>query len=676
MMRKLIAIISLFILLPVFAFSQINEPVKWNIALSKITNSGDAEITFTAKIENKWHIYGTSLPKDGPIPTTFNFENLVGVDLVGKIRCSTTPIEKFEPTFGMTLKWYEQSVKFTQRIKVEDSLKFNISGNVEFMACNDVTCLPPAREAFKFERNTPQVSAEAVSKPTKPQKNGFKLKALDIKKRSDTKDYWKPVAKDLNKYGAKEGVNVESESFWSIFLKGLIGGFIAIFAPCIWPTIPTTISFFLKRNKDKKKGISSAILYGLSIIFIYEILGIFITIIFGASALNSLSTNAIFNVTLFIILVLFAISFFGGFNIELPASWSSKTNKKADTTSGIISILFMALTLVVVSFSCTGPIIGTLLVSVANDNFLAPAIGMLGFAIALSLPFTIFALFPSRLDSLRKNGSWLNTIKVTLGFIELAFALKFLSVADMAYGWRILDREVFLVLWIVIFAFLGLYLLGKIKFDGDDEISHISVFRLFLSMITFAFVMYMIPGLFGAPLKAISAFSPPLSTQDFNLKQSNTHAKFDDYEQGMEYAKKYNKPVVVDFSGFGCVNCRKMEVSVWNDPEVSSLLNNDYVLISLYVDDKKELNKPYTVVENNKETSISTWGEKWSYLQRIKFGANVQPFYVLLDNNGDVLNHAFAFSENKSEFIKFLRTGLANYNDKKNISEENDDITE
>ncbi|MFA6779396.1 MAG: cytochrome c biogenesis protein CcdA [Paludibacteraceae bacterium] len=656
-------IFSIFILLYAcfaYASAQIQEPVKWEISISKIETNGDGEITFKAIIADKWHIYGTDLPQDGPLPTRFAFESMKNVDLVGKTKSKSKLLQKFEATFNMTLNWYENEAIFVQKIKANDINNYKISGYVEYMACNDNTCLPPAREEFNFGHSAPaQASASAEKTTVFPIMETGKSD-IGSKKKNDN-SFWKPVTKELEAYGQNEGHATENESLWSIFLKGIIGGLLAIITPCVWPIIPMTVSFFLRRGKDPKKGKKAAIVYGISIVLIYETLGLLITLISGASALNGLSTNAIFNVVLFAMLVLFSISFFGGFDLALPATWSTKIDKTADKTAGIFSILLMALTLVIVSFSCTGLIIGTLLVSVSSSNILAPAIGMFGFALALAAPFTIFALFPSWLHNLPRSGGWLNSVKVILGFLELAFALKFFSVADLAYGWNLLDREVFLVLWIVIFSFLGLYILGKIRFAADDKIEHVSVVRLFLSIVAFSFVAYLIPGLFGAPLKAVSAFAPPLSTQDFNLYDGKAHAQFEDYDQGMEYAEKYGKPVVVDFSGYGCVNCRKMEVSVWSDPEVSKLLTDDYVLISLYVDDKKELAHPYTVTENGKERKISTWGEKWSYLQRSKFGANAQPYYVLLNNEGNVINHAFAFSENKYEFISFLRTGLKNF---------------
>ena len=476
-------------------------------------------------------------------------------------------------------------------------------------------------------------------------------------------DMWKPVIDELQAMG--ETATQEDMSWLYIFFAGFVGGLVALFTPCVWPIIPMTVSFFLKRSKDKKKGIRDAWTYGASIVVIYVALGLAITLIFGASALNALSTNAIFNILFCLMLLVFAASFFGAFEITLPSRWSNAVDSKAETTTGLISIFLMAFTLCLVSFSCTGPIIGFLLVEVSTTgSILAPTIGMLGFAIALALPFTLFALFPSWLKSMPKSGGWMNVVKVTLGFLELAFALKFLSVADLAYGWGILDRETFLALWIIIFGLLGLYLLGKIKFPHDDDDTKVSVPRFFLALISLAFAVYMIPGLWGAPLKAVSAFSPPMYTQDFNLYEDEVHAKFDNYDMGMEYARQHGKPVLVDFTGFGCVNCRKMELAVWTDSKVRDIINEDYVLISLYVDDKTKLPEPIKVVENGTERTLRTVGDKWSYLQRIKFGANAQPFYVLLDNEGMPLNKSYSYDEDIPKYVDFLQTGLKNYRDK------------
>jgi len=519
----------------------------------------------------------------------------------------------------------------------------------------DATAIQPDTQVVAEEAselNTPDPAAKKTPATTSP-------KASDSL--TDSPNLWSPVIDQLKSFGDAT-VSAADTSWLFIFFAGFLGGLIALLTPCVWPMIPMTVSFFLKRTKDRKKAIRDAITYGLSIIVIYLVMGLLITGIFGASALNDLSTNAIFNILFFLLLVVFAVSFFGAFELVLPASWTSKLDSKADSTTGVLSIFFMSFTLVLVSFSCTGPIIGTLLVQAASmGTAVGPAIGMFGFALALSIPFSVFAIFPNMLQSMPKSGGWLNSVKVVLGFLELALALKFLSVADLAYGWRLLDREAFIVLWIVIFSLLGVYLLGKIKFSHDSEVKYVSVPRLFMAIISFAFAIYMVPGLWGAPLKAISAFAPPLYTQDFNLYKNEVHAAFDDYESGMAYAKKVNKPVMIDFSGFGCVNCRKMEASVWTDPKVKQMLENDYVLITLMVDDKTKLPQPIEIQENGKTRKLKTIGDKWSYLQRSKFGSNAQPFYILLNDEGQPLGPSYAFNEDVSKYIQFLQNGLKEF---------------
>ncbi len=636
-----------------------------------------------------------NLPEGGPISTSFTFETLRGAELVGKPTPSVKPVTVHDEMFNMDLRWFPGSVSFSQKLKVTDPKKFKISGEVEYMACNDETCLPPERESFTFDRkhitrtkaiaallpaegevtagepaDTATISGEtdstqAIAGEKDSSAEGTEYTSANITgELTNQVSLWDPVVDELKAFG-DTSLNASGMAWLYIFLAGFAGGLLALLTPCVWPMIPMTVSFFLKRNKQRRKAIQSALAYGLSIIVIYLILGLLITGIFGASALNDLSTNAIFNILFFLLLVLFAVSFFGAFELVLPSSWTNKLDSKADSTTGIISIFFMAFTLVLVSFSCTGPIIGTLLVEAASQGSVTgPAIGMFGFALALSIPFSLFAIFPTWLQSMPKSGGWLNSVKVTLGFLELALALKFLSVADLAYGWRILDREVFLVLWIVIFALLGIYLLGKLKLKHDSDLDYVSVPRLFFAIISFAFAVYMVPGLWGAPLKAISAFAPPLYTQDFNLYKGEVHAAFDDYEAGMAYAEKVGKPVMIDFSGFGCVNCRKMEAAVWIDPKVKNMLENDYVLITLMVDDKASLPKTLEIKEHGKTRKLRTIGDKWSYLQRSKFGANAQPFYVLLDNEGKPLGPSYAYDENVDNYLKFLKNGLANYKNK------------
>ncbi|MDY3266246.1 MAG: cytochrome c biogenesis protein CcdA [Phocaeicola sp.] len=663
-----------FMCLPVLA--QMQDPIKFKTEWKKISDT-EAEIIFNASIEKGWHLYSTELGDGGPISTSFNIDKIEGAEIIGKLTPQGTEIDKMDPIFQMKVRYFEGTAKFIQKIKLTDS-KYTIAGYLEYGACNDENCLPPTSVDFSFtgtanasaSDNANAESANSLAQ-TSDNNNGnsystesgsMSFTPLNIGGSSDNAsvDYWKPVINELNSFGEHAGET--SMSWIYIFFTGFVGGLLALFTPCVWPIIPMTVSFFLKRTKDKKKGIRDAWTYGASIVVIYLALGLAITLIFGASALNALSTNAVFNILFCLMLLVFAASFFGAFEITLPSKWSNAVDSKAEQTTGLLSIFLMAFTLSLVSFSCTGPIIGFLLVEVSTTgSVVAPAIGMLGFAIALALPFTLFALFPSWLKSMPKSGGWMNVIKVTLGFLELAFALKFLSVADLAYGWRILDRETFLALWIVIFGLLGMYLLGKIKFPHDDDDNKVSVPRFFMALISLAFAIYMIPGLWGAPLKAVSAFAPPMQTQDFNLYKNEVHAKFTDYEAGMNYARQNNKPVMLDFTGYGCVNCRKMELAVWTDPKVSKLLTEDYVLITLFVDDKTKLAEPIKVNENGKERTLRTVGDKWSYLQRSKFGANAQPFYVLVDNEGMPLNKSYSYDEDIQLYIDFLETGLKNY---------------
>lgn len=648
------------LLITVSSFAEILEPVKWNIEL-KVTGKSTADIVFKATIDEGWHLYGMNIPKDGPRPTTFVFESFKNAKAEGKVQGLSKLKEIYDPNFDMKLNWYAGEAVFVQKISFKDAAKIRVKGFVEYMSCNDETCTPPNQENFDLGSKSianENIATTAVSTDTL----NVQPKVSDKTLSSGVTDYWTPVIEQLRTFGDSKDNNGEMV-LWLIFLAGLAGGFLALFTPCVWPIIPMTVSFFLKRSENKKRGRRDAFLYGLAIVFIYLTLGILITLIFGASALNSMSTNAVFNLIFFTLLVVFAISFFGAFEITLPASWSTKLDAKADSTAGFISILFMAFTLVLVSFSCTGPIIGTLLVQVSSTgSLLAPAVGMFGFALALAIPFTFFAIFPSLLKSLPRSGGWLNTVKVVLAFLELALALKFFSVADLAYGWRILDREVFLSLWIVIFALLGFYLLGKIRFPHDSESKHSSVLGTFMAIVSLAFAVYLVPGLWGAPLKAVSAFSPPLYTQDFNLYDSEVHPAFTDYDLGMAYAAQKGLPVVVDFTGYGCVNCRKMEAAVWTDPAVKNLLEKDFVLISVFVDDKAALTKPYQVTENGRTRNINSIGDKWSYLQRVKFGSNAQPFYVILDNSGLPLNKSYGFDERPENFIKWLEEGKSRMN--------------
>lgn len=661
MTKRLLFYWLLSVLLALPALAQIQEPIKFKTEWKQNSDS-EAEIIFNATIDKGWHVYSTELEEGGPISASFNIDQIQGAETIGKLTPVGNEINEMDPIFGMKVRYFKDKATFIQKIKITDK-NYSIKGYLEFGACNDENCLPPTSVDFSFNgtSTSPATASENKEDITNNANGSSEISMTPLKIASSEKtDYWKPVINELNSFGEHAGE--ESMSWIYIFLTGLAGGLLALFTPCVWPIIPMTVSFFLKRTKDKKKGIRDAWTYGASIVVIYLTLGLAITLIFGASALNALSTNAVFNILFCLMLLVFAASFFGAFEITLPSKWSNAVDSKAEQTTGLLSIFLMAFTLSLVSFSCTGPIIGFLLVEVSTTgSVIAPAIGMLGFAIALALPFTLFALFPSWLKSMPKSGGWMNVIKVTLGFLELAFALKFLSVADLAYGWRILDRETFLALWIVIFGLLGMYLLGKIKFPHDDDDQKVSVPRFFMALISLSFAIYMIPGLWGAPLKAVSAFAPPMQTQDFNLYKNEVHAKFTDYEAGMEYARMNNKPVMLDFTGYGCVNCRKMELAVWTDQNVSKLLTEDYVLITLYVDDKTKLAEPITVTENGKERTLRTVGDKWSYLQRSKFGANAQPFYVLVDNEGMPLNKSYSYDEDIKLYIDFLETGLKNY---------------
>ena len=680
-MKKLISSLLLSFVVCVLQ-AQIKDPVKFKTEFNTLSDT-EAEIVFTAAIDKGWHVYSTELGDGGPISATFNVGKTSGIELLGKLKPVGKEVATFDKLFEMKVRYFENTAKFIQKVKLTGGA-YEIEGYLEYGACDDESCLPPTEVPFKFSGVAKTANA-AAAKAEQPEKKEVEKKeeaapvvskdtvammelvpatttdaSTGIQPAVASGELWKPVISELQALGEE---HTQGDMSWIyIFVTGFLGGLLALFTPCVWPIIPMTVSFFLKRSKDKKKGIRDAWTYGASIVVIYVALGLAITLIFGASALNALSTNAIFNILFFLMLVVFAASFFGAFEITLPSKWSNAVDSKAESTTGLLSIFLMAFTLSLVSFSCTGPIIGFLLVQVSTTgSIVAPAIGMLGFAIALALPFTLFALFPSWLKSMPKSGGWMNVIKVTLGFLELAFALKFLSVADLAYGWRLLDRETFLALWIVIFALLGFYLLGKIKFPHDDDDNKVGVTRFFMALVSLAFAVYMVPGLWGAPLKAVSAFAPPMQTQDFNLYKNEVHAKFDDYDLGMEYARLNGKPVMLDFTGYGCVNCRKMEAAVWTDPKVSDLINNDYVLITLYVDNKTPLTEPVKIVENGTERTLRTVGDKWSYLQRVKFGANAQPFYVLLDNQGKPLNKSYAYDEDIPKYIEFLQTGLENY---------------
>ena len=704
MKKTLLTWICLVIVLAVKA--QMVDPVHFKAEL-KTGNGAEAEIVFHATIDQGWHVYSTEIGEDGPIEATFNVVKMEGAELVGKLVPKGNVIKKMDKLFGMELKYFEGEATFVQKIRFTKP-EYDIDCYLEYGACSDASCMPPSEVALKQSGKSPVISekgkvnnvkfATAAEPASAESPNLASVAVIDsasvaasdsasvkslsshLSPLTSETDLWEPVVDELRSLGS--GEDLAEKSLWWLLLMGFLAGLAAVCMPCIWPIIPMTVSFFLKRAKDqttpgpsysggeaRRRGIRDAITYGLSIMVIYVGLGLLVTAIFGSDTLNSLSTSAVFNVFLFLLLVIFACSFFGWFEIKLPDSWANSVDTKASQTSGLVSIFLMAFTLVLVSFSCTGPIIGMLLVqTTTTGNWLAPAIGMFAFALALALPFTIFAMFPSWLKSAPKSGSWMTTIKVVLGFIELAFSLKFLSVADLAYGWHILDREVFLSLWIVIFAMLGAYLIGWLKFQEDEIGGNLHkpmpVVCILAGMLSFAFSVYMVPGLWGAPCKAVSAFAPPISTQDFNLSEKVIEAEFNDYESGMATARSKGKPVFLDFTGFGCVNCREMEGTVWADPRVSSKLKNDYVLISLYVDDKTPLKEPIVVTDaQGNEKTLRTVGAKWSYLQSHKFGANAQPFYVAVDPfTGKPLTGSRGHNKDVSAYVDFLNQGLRNFN--------------
>ncbi len=679
--------LTLLALITLLAQAQMVNPVKFSSQL-KTNGTAEAEIVFTGKIEKGWHVYSTGLGDNGPTSASFNVNKLDGVELVGKLTPRGHEISTYDKLFEMNLRYFEGSAQFVQKVRFTKP-DYTIDAYLEYGACNEQNCMPPSEAAFKSAGKSPAVAggdakkADAKAEATETA-DPAAAPAADtaqaalaadtaavadtafVAAEGDAAQWWKPVVKELQQMTG--GTDIANMSLWYIFFMGIVGGLLALVMPCIWPIIPMTVSFFLKRAKDdRRRGIRDAVLYGVSIIVIFLLLGIGVTAVFGPSTLNALSTNAVFNVFLFLLLVVFAMSFFGWFEIKLPESWANKVDTKASNTSGFVSIFLMAFTLVLVSFSCTAPIIGLLLVqTVTSGDWVAPAVGMFGFALALAVPFSLFAMFPSLMKKSPRSGAWMDQIKVVLGFVELAFSLKFLSVADLAYGWHILDRETFLALWIVIFLALGFYLVGWLKFQqdtiGGDLNKPMPVPAIMLGLCSLAFAVYMVPGLWGAPCKAVSAFAPPISTQDFNLNSKVVEAKYTNYEEGMAAAKAQGKPVLVDFTGFGCVNCRKMEAAVWTDPQVADKLEKDYVLISLFVDDKTPLAEPIEITDDSgQKRTLRTVGAKWSWLQSHKFGSNTQPFYVALDNEGNPLTGAYSFKEDIPAYLDFLNQGIAQY---------------
>lgn len=687
-MKRILFLLFSFVLLAVTAAQ---AQVKFSVSTKRVSPT-EIDVVFTGNIASGWHVYGTDIAPGGPTVATFGTDVLKGAKLKGALRPGAGLKRKQDPIFDMPVSYFEHTAQFTQRIELTEK-QYEVKGYLRYGACNDENCLPPttvemsAKGADGPEKAAAEAAPATADKQTETEAEAKELvpamtdtatavlsetaaapaqaqtAALDS---ATIRQLWTPVTDKLQALGESHGA--AGKGLLLIFGLGFLGGLLALVTPCVWPIIPMTVSFFLKRNNDRAKGIRDALTYGASIVVIYVLLGLVITTLFGASALNDLSTDAFFNIAFFLMLVLFGASFLGGFEIQLPTSWGNAIDAKASNTTGLLSIFLMAFTLALVSFSCTGPIIGFLLVEVSTSggSQLAPTVGMFGFAVALALPFTLFALFPALLKKTTRGGSWMNKVKVTLGFVELAFALKFFSVADLAYGWHLLDREVFLALWIALFALLALYLFGFVKFPHDDADERgTSVPAFFVGIASLAFAIYMVPGLWGAPVKAVSAFAPPMNTQDFNLNPHTTvEPKFKDYEAGMAYARSVGKPVLIDFTGFGCVNCRKMEAAVWTDNRVRNHIDKDYVLISLYVDDKTPLPETIEVQENGKTTKLRTVGDRWSYLQRTKFGANAQPFYVLLDGNGDPLTASRSYDENVGAYLQFLQTGLKNFADR------------
>ena len=658
------------------------EPV--TIEESVAVNGAEGTITFNAFIEPGYHMYSTNIPDGGPTPASVTFRVVEGAELVGVLTPGAGAVTEMDPIFEMMLSYFDNSATFTQKVKFLGG-KYRLEGTLRYQSCNDGGCFP-GRYDFSMtgEVTLPKEEApKAVVKPEPKKEAPVKVEEPKAEEKpaeavADTavvaeleqpavsepakaafaeNELWTPVIDKLDVEVA------EDSSIWLVFILGFGGGLVALLTPCVWPIIPMTVSFFLKRSKQRSQAIREAMIYGVSIVVIYLLLGLAVTLIFGAGALNALSTNAIFNIFFCLMLLVFGASFLGGFELTLPSSWTNKVDEKASSTTGLLSIFLMAFTLVLVSFSCTGPIIGFLLVEVAaSGEILAPAVGMFGFALALALPFTVFALFPSLLKQAPRSGGWMNTIKVVLGFVEIAFALKFLSVADLSYHWGILDRETFLAIWIVLFTLLGLYLLKVIRFPHDDpEEKQASVPGFFVAVLSIAFAVYMVPGLWGAPCKAVSAFAPPITTQDFNLYENNFEPHTKDFETAMQMSRQQNKPVMLDFTGFGCVNCREMESDVLSNEKVLSTLQDDYIVVSLYVDDKTPLPEPFEIELDGKKVILETVGDKWMYLQNYKFGYSAQPYYVLVDGKGMPLNGWRKHNLDVDDFADFLEKGLENY---------------
>ncbi len=669
-MKKTLALLVSFVMFAVLGVKGA-DPVTWSYKLID-ENTDHPAVQMTATVAAGYHLYDfTHGGMENPLNISVKAD---GATLVGKPAANKKFTAETDED-GMPARYYTGSVTFTQKLKATKP-EFKLTIKITGQACDDNSCsninvakimsgkASVASDVKEEETETPETPAEELA-DTLAAVGAVPAAATDSVSGAVLNEsegaLWANVEAEVKALGTEE----KEASLWAIFLAGVIGGLIALITPCVWPMIPMTVSFFLKQNKSRAKSVRSASVYGLSIIVIYVLIGLVVTAIFGEQALNALSTNAVFNVFFFLLLVVFAISFMGGFELTLPSKWTNKMDSKVDSTTGMLSIFFMAFTLALVSFSCTGPVIGTLLVEAATSgNYLAPAIGMFGFALALALPFTIFAMFPTMLKSMPKSGGWLNSVKVVLGFLELALALKFLSIADLTSGWRIMDREVFLCLWIVIFFLLGVYLLGKLRFPHDSKVEKTGVGRFMLALVSFAFAVYMIPGLWGAPLKAISAFAPPSNTQDFSLFEGEVKARSHNYEEGVALGLNENKPILLDFSGHGCTNCRELEGAVWTNDEVRNIINDKFILVSLMVDERTKL--PEQIIKTNRkgETVIlETVGELWGFLESEKFGIMAQPYHIIIDHNGKPLSQAMDYNNGKNvdNYIKFLETGLNNF---------------
>ena len=658
--------------------AQIYNPLKWKTSIEKISDT-EYELQAKAIIESGWHLYSQEVSDGGPIPTRFTFTKAPEFQIIGAVKEEKGKTIN-DPIFKMLIKFFEKETTFRQRVKILSSKPFKINAEVEFMVCNDENCLPPSSDELEF---TVSPSAKAVTLIESDAKKEIKTAEIDssatVVKEKTEEIIQTEAEKTPKKELKKQQPETESRSLWSIFLLSFFSGFAALLTPCVFPMIPMTVSFFTKQSKTKSQGIRKAVFYGISIIAIYIFLGAIVTWFFGADSLNALSTNVWFNLIFFVLLMFFAFSFLGAFEIMLPNAWANKVDSQADK-GGVVGILFMALALAIVSFSCTGPIVGTLLVEAASRGGIAPFVGMFGFSLALALPFTLFAAFPGWLNSLPKSGGWLNSVKVFLGFLEMALAFKFLSNADLVLQLHLLERETFLAIWIAIFGTLTFYLFGKIQLPHDSPVSNISVGRLGLGVLVLAFTIYLIPGIWGAPLKMISGFPPPMHYSEIPNGLSNSESReitenlpegaemgphdimaFRDYDLGMQYARKMGKPVMIDFTGHACVNCRKMEDNVWSDDKVQKILKGDLVLISLYVDDKRELASHEQKVSELTGKKIKYIGQKWSEFQTIKYKTNAQPFYVLVNNEGEKLNETSAYNPDIDDYLEWLNTGISNF---------------